>query len=83
MNQKIERQPIFQGNIATVLSKIIHIGVSESTVGPAVLEIITSLLKQLERAVEAGAGYSLTEQTNSSSETMLQFQHALFRYNII
>ena len=41
-----------KGNIATVLSKIIHIGVSESTVGPAVLEIITSLLKQLERCVQ-------------------------------
>jgi len=68
-----------KGNIATVLSKIIHIGVSEATVGPAVLEIITSLLKQLERAVEAGAGYSLEEQTNASSETMVQFQHALFR----
>ena len=56
---------------------------SEATVGPAVLEIITSLLKQLERAVEAGAGYTLEEQTNASSETMVQFQHALFRLEII
>ena len=65
-----------KGNIATVLSKIIHIGVGESTVGPAVLEIITSLLKHLTLSVEAG--YSLDEQS-SSSEPMLQFQAALFR----
>jgi len=65
-----------KGNIATVLSKIIHIGVGESTVGPAVLEIITSLLRHLTNSVEAG--YSL-EEHSSSSEPMLHFQGALFR----
>ena len=34
-----------------VLSKIIGIGVSDSTVGPGVMEIITSLLRNLERSV--------------------------------
>ena len=34
--------------MATVLSKIIGIGVGESTVGPAVLEIINALLRHLQ-----------------------------------
>ena len=37
--------------VADVLARIIGIGVGDSTVGPAVLEIINSLLKHLEKSV--------------------------------
>merc|ERR1712223_1845128 len=63
-----------KGNVATVLSKIIGIGVGESTVGPAVLEIINALLRHLQLSVRG----SLSFEEQSSVE-MQTFQNALLR----
>ena len=63
-----------KGNVATVLSKIIGIGVGESTVGPAVLEIINALLRHLQMSVRG----SLSFEEQSSME-MQTFQNALLR----
>ena len=43
--------------VAYALARIIGIGVGDSTVGPAVLEIINSLLKHLEKSVNIGRKY--------------------------
>ena len=43
--------------VAKVLSKIIGIGVGDSTVGPAVLEIINGLLKLLKKSAEREKTY--------------------------
>ncbi len=61
-----------KASIAIVLSKIIGIGVGDSTVGPAVLEIINELLKHLKKSVEKEKTYD-----QSSSAPMQQLQHAL------
>ena len=63
-----------KGNEATVLSKIIGIGVGESTVGPAVLEIINALLKQLQNSVRSPLSFE-----EQSSLPMQTFQNALLR----
>jgi hypothetical protein len=61
-----------KASIAIVLSKIIGIGVGDSTVGPAVLEIINELLKHLKKSAEKEKTYD-----QSSSAPKQQLQHAL------
>ncbi len=61
-----------KASIAIVLSKIVGIGVGDSTVGPAVLEIINELLKHLRKSVEKEKTYD-----QSSSTPLQQLQHAL------
>lgn len=61
-----------KASIAIVLSKIIGIGVGDSTVGPAVLEIINDLLKQLKKSAEKEKTY---DQSSSNPKQLLQ--HAL------
>jgi len=61
-----------KASIAIVLSKIIGIGVSNSTVGPAVLEIINELLKHLKKSAESKKHYD-----QSSGAPLQQLQHAL------
>ncbi len=61
-----------KASVAIVLSKIIGIGVGDSTVGPAVLEIINELLKHLKKSVEKEKTYD-----QSSSAPLQQLQHAL------
>ena len=63
---------IQKASIAIVLSKIIGIGVGDSTVGPAVLEIINGLLKHLKKSAETEKTYD-----TSSADPKQQFQHAL------
>ncbi len=61
-----------KASIAIVLSKIIGIGVGDSTVGPAVLEIVNELLKHLKKSAEKEKTYD-----QSSSAPKQQLQHAL------
>ena len=63
---------IQKASIAIVLSRIIGIGVSDSTVGPAVLEIINELLKHLKKSVEKEKTYD-----QSRDSPLQQLQHAL------
>ena len=63
-----------KGNVASVLSKIIGIGVGESTVGPAVLEIINALLRHLQMSVRGSLSFE-----EQSSIPMQTFQNALLR----
>ena len=60
--------------VADVLARIIGIGVGDSTVGPAVLKIISSLLKQLEKSVTLGRTYE-----EPGSRAMQSYQYALLR----
>ena len=60
--------------VADVLARIIGIGVGDSTVGPAVLEIINSLLKHLEKSVSLGRKYE-----EPGSRAMQCYQQALLR----
>ena len=61
-----------KASIAIVLSKIIGIGVGDSTVGPTVLGIINELLKHLKKSVEKEKTYD-----QSSATPLQQLQHAL------
>lgn len=68
-----QNKPILQkASIAIVLSRIIGIGVGDSTVGPAVLEIINELLKNLKKSVEKDKTYD-----QSSDSPIQQLQSAL------
>ena len=60
--------------VADVLARIIGIGVGDSTVGPAVLEIINSLLKHLEKSVSLGRKYE-----EPGSRELQCYQAALLR----
>ena len=51
-----------------------NLGVSDSTVGPAVLEIVNNLLKHLERSVALGRKYE-----EPGSRAMQCYQAALLR----
>ena len=62
--------------VADVLARIIGIGVGDSTVGPAVLEIINSLLKHLERSVAHGRKQ---REYDDPSRSMQRYQAALLR----
>ena len=73
-HMRLTNSIVQKGNIANVLSKIIGIGVGDSTVGPAVLDIITSLLKHLRSSVEESPSFE-----EQSSEPMQHFHKALFR----
>ena len=53
-----------RASVAIVLAKIISIGVGDSTVGPSVLEIVNSLLKQLRKS---GAESEIKTYDQSSS----------------
>ena len=55
--------------MAIVLSKIIGIGVGDSTVGPAVLEINNELLKHLKKSAEKEKTY---DQSSSAPKQQLQ-----------
>lgn len=72
----LETMPAIPGKsmVADVLAKIIGIGVGDSTVGPAVLEIINALLKQLEKSVLLSKKFE-----DQSSRTMQCYQGALLR----
>ena len=61
-----------KASIAIVLSKIIGIGVGDSTVGPAVLEIINDLLKHLKKSVDKEKTYD-----QSCADPLQQLQNAL------
>jgi len=63
-----------KSNVADVLARIIGIGVSDSTVGPAVLEIINALLKHLEKSVSLGRKYE-----EPGSRDLQSYQSALLR----
>ena len=56
-------------SMAIVLSRIIGIGVGDSTVGPAVLEIINELLKHLKKSAEKEKTY---DQSSSAPKQQLQ-----------
>jgi hypothetical protein len=60
--------------VADALARIIGIGVGDSTVGPAVLEIINALLKHLEKSVALGRKYE-----EPGSRAMQCYQAALLR----
>ena len=60
--------------MADVLARIIGIGVGDSTVGPAVLEIINSLLKHLNASVKLGRKYE-----EPGSRAIQDYQSALLR----
>lgn len=60
--------------VADVLARIIGIGVGDSTVGPAVLEIINTLLRHLEKSVALGRKYE-----DPGSRAMQCYQAALLR----
>eukprot|EP00096_Caligus_rogercresseyi_P008973 TRINITY_DN2958_c0_g1_i1.p1 TRINITY_DN2958_c0_g1~~TRINITY_DN2958_c0_g1_i1.p1 ORF type:complete len:787 (-),score=282.89 TRINITY_DN2958_c0_g1_i1:42-2189(-) len=60
--------PKKKSQIASVLAKIIGIGVGDSTVGPSVLEIINALLKHLKKPTVNGGGGAFYVQ---------QYHHAL------
>ena len=60
--------------VADVLARIIGIGVGDSTVGPAVLEIINSLLKHLNASVKLGRKYE-----EPGSRAIQDYQSALLR----
>ena len=60
--------------VADVLARIIAIGVGDSTVGPAVLEIINSLLRHLGTSVKLGRKYE-----EPGSRAIQDYQSALLR----
>lgn len=60
--------------VADVLARIIGIGVGDCTVGPAVLEIINTLLKALDKSVDLGRKYE-----EPGSRAMQCYQSALLR----
>ena len=62
-------------SMAIVLSRIIGIGVGDSTVGPAVLEIINELLKHLKKSAEKEKTYD-----QSSSAPKQQLQGSIHKY---
>lgn len=64
-----------KSNMAQVLSKIIGIGVSDSTVGPGVMEIITALLRNLERSVRAAP----PNEDQGALSPILAFQDGILR----
>ncbi len=72
----LENMPTVGGKsmVADVLARIIGIGVGDSTVGPAVLEIINALLKHLEKSVALGRKYE-----EPGSRAMQCYQSALLR----
>jgi len=63
-----------KSKVADVLARIIGIGVSDCTVGPAVLEIINALLKHLEKSVSLGRKYE-----EPGSRDLQSYQSALLR----
>ena len=63
-----------KSKIADVLARIIGIGVSDCTVGPAVLEIINALLKHLEKSVTLFRQYE-----EPGSRDLQSYQSALLR----